>query len=186
MGDVDELLCLGDCVSHIRFSNEVISILRDRGARVVLGNHDTEYLTHVAGGPSQKGVADDALVDWLRGQPERIEMQVAGKTLLMVHATPWSYDYVYPRSPQMKRFAEVEADFVLGGHTHTPFAGRIGRPLVINPGSAGHGRCVVHRRWPTKKLTPTRGSRQTLPLPTDHRWMIWHASLPFRFDGIFK
>jgi predicted phosphodiesterase len=57
----------------------------------------------------------------------------------MVHATPWTWDYVYPRTREMRRFAEIEADFVLGGHTHTPFAGRIGRALVINPGSTGHG-----------------------------------------------
>jgi putative phosphoesterase len=140
MGDVDELLCLGDCVSQTRFSNEVVAMLMDRGAQVVLGNHDVEFLTRLAGAASQKGVVDDRLVGWLRGRPERLEMDVAGKRLLMVHAAPWTRDYVYPGSREMKRFAEVEADFVLGGHTHTLFAGRIGRALVINPGSAGHAR----------------------------------------------
>ena len=137
MGDVDELVCLGDSVMHNRFSNAVIGRLRERGALMVLGNHDVDYLTHAADKPSQRGVVDEALVDWLRRQPERIELEVAGKTLLMVHATPWSRDYVYPASPAFKRFAEVKADFVLGGHTHTPVARRMGRALVINPGSAG-------------------------------------------------
>jgi putative phosphoesterase len=140
MGDVDEVLCLGDCVSHTRFSNTVVAMLKERGARVVLGNHDVDYLGRLAGAPSQRGVADDGLVDWLRRQPERLELDVAGKRLIMVHATPWTRDYVYPGSLAMRRFAEVEADFVLGGHTHTPFAGRIGRALVVNPGSAGHAR----------------------------------------------
>jgi putative phosphoesterase len=140
MGDVDELLCLGDCISQTRFSNAVVGMLKDRGARVVLGNHDVEYLTRLADAAVQRGTADGDLVDWLRGQPERQDLDYAGKRLVMIHATPWTYDYVYPGSMEMKRFAEVEADFVLGGHTHSAFAGRIGRAMVINPGSAGHAR----------------------------------------------
>lgn len=140
MGRIDALLCAGDAISQTRFSDEVVKRLRQLGAQVVLGNHDLEYLTHAADKAVESGRADGELVQWLRGQPQRLEMKVAGKRLLMVHATPWSWDYVYPGSPQMNRFAEVEADFVLGGHTHTPFSGRIGRPLVVNPGSAGHGR----------------------------------------------
>ncbi|MDB5445461.1 MAG: putative metallo-dependent phosphatase [Phenylobacterium sp.] len=140
MGGIDELLCLGDIVSQTRFSNETVARLRERAARVVLGNHDVEYLKYAAPGAVARGAADAELVEWLRAQPERQELEVAGKRLLMVHATPWTYDYVYPGSPEMKRFAEVEADFVLGGHTHTPYAGRIGRALVVNPGSTGQGR----------------------------------------------
>jgi len=96
--------------------------LRDRGARVVLGNHDVEYLTRVAHLPSQKGVVDDALVDWLRNQPETIEMDPDGKRLLMVHSTPWTYDYVFPGSREIAALREVDADFVLGGHTHALFS----------------------------------------------------------------
>jgi uncharacterized protein len=142
MGEIDELLCLGDVVTQTRWSDDVVGLLRRLGAKVVLGNHDVEYLTRVADGAVARGTADGDLVEWLRRQPERIEFETCGKTLLMVHATPWSYDYIFPGSPQMKRFAEVEADFVLGGHTHTPYAGRIGRAMVINPGSTGQGRFV--------------------------------------------
>ena len=140
MGDVDEILCAGDSVTQVRFSNDVLTLLRDRGVRTVLGNHDVEYINRVAHLPSQRGVVDDALVDWLRSQPETLEMDLAGKRLLMVHATPWTRDYVYPGSREMKRFAEVDADFVLGGHTHSLFSGRFGRALVVNPGSTGEGR----------------------------------------------
>ena len=44
MGDVEELFCAGDIVLEYRFGNEVIEILRERGARCVLGNHDTVLL----------------------------------------------------------------------------------------------------------------------------------------------
>lgn len=142
MGDVDEVLCLGDSVSQTRFSNDVIRLLRERGARTVLGNHDVDYLKRLAEPQVGAGKVDGDLVAWLAGQPETLELDVAGKRLLMTHATPWSRDYIYPGTKAMARFAEVEADFVLGGHTHTPFSGRIGRPLVINPGSTGHSRFI--------------------------------------------
>ncbi len=147
MGDVDELLCCGDIVLQVRFSNEVIRILRERGARCVIGNHDVEYLKRVAHLPSQRGIVDEDLVAWLAELPETIEMDPAGKRLLMVHSTPWTYDYVFPGSREMRKFAEVDADFVLGGHTHALFSGRIGRALVVNPGSTGHS--VVRGADPT-------------------------------------
>lgn len=143
MGPLDDLLCLGDVVSQTMWSDEVVGRLRHLDAKVVLGNHDLEYLKRLADKAVARGTADRELVDWLGSQPERRPLEVCGKTLVMVHSTPWTYDYVYPGSPEMRRFAEVEADFVLGGHTHTPFVGRIGRALVINPGSAGQRRQVT-------------------------------------------
>lgn len=44
MGDVDELLCVGDAIYEYRFSNEVVEILRDRRAVWVLGNHEMGLL----------------------------------------------------------------------------------------------------------------------------------------------
>jgi predicted phosphodiesterase len=47
---------------------------------------------------------------------------------------------VLPQSPELKRIAEVEADYVLIGHTHKQMVSRVGTPLVVNPGSVGQGR----------------------------------------------
>jgi len=40
----------------------------------------------------------------------------------------------------LDRFGETDADFVLYGHTHHQLVQRLGRVLVINPGSAGDAR----------------------------------------------
>jgi putative phosphoesterase len=166
MGDVDELLCLGDSVSQTRFSNEVIGQLKARGARMVLGNHDIEWLQRLAENEVEKGVADGDLVAWLAGQPQSIEFEVAGKRLLMVHATPWTWDYVFPGSPEMRRFAQVDADFVLGGHTHARFQGRIGRALVINPGSTGEGSYTPQGRMIScATLDPHSGEVELIAFP---------------------
>src|SRR5262249_5886390 len=76
------------------------------------------------------------------GQPHRRELNLGGKRLLLVHSTPWEPRgaYAYPQSALVARFAEADADFVLYGHTHQQLVSRIGRVLVINPGSAGEAR----------------------------------------------
>ncbi len=60
----------------------------------------------------------------------------------MVHSTPWEPRgaYLYPHSPLLERFAEIDADIVLYGHTHHQLVRRVGRVLVVNPGSAGEAR----------------------------------------------
>jgi putative phosphoesterase len=142
MGQVDELLCLGDSIYEYRFSNEVVATLRDRNAMVIQGNHEEVFLG--AGGirARERDTVDRDLLQWLADQPARRTLEFGGKTVLMVHSTPWEPrgEYVYPHSPNINRFGDAEADFVLYGHTHQQIARRIGASLVINPGSAGDGR----------------------------------------------
>jgi predicted phosphodiesterase len=46
----------------------------------------------------------------------------------------------------LARFGEAAADFVLYGHTHHQLVRRIGKALVINPGSAGEARDISNGR----------------------------------------
>ena len=87
-------------------------------------------------------------VDWVRNQPWSLEVDVGGKRLVMVHASPLEpfTQYVYPNSPELRRLAQIEADFVILGHTHTQMAERVGRALVINPGSTGEARDIANGR----------------------------------------
>jgi putative phosphoesterase len=142
IGDADELVCLGDSVCDFRFSNEVVAILRQRGAQVILGNHEEGLLGPQGARARAATWIDRSLLGWLGGRPQRLVLGVGGKKLLAVHSTPWTPGgaYVYPHSGQSARFAEAEADFVLYGHTHHQLVRRVGRVLVINPGSAGEPR----------------------------------------------
>ena len=45
-----------------------------------------------------------------------------------------------PTGSELQRFGEADADIVLYGHTHQQVVRRVGRALVVNPGSAGDGR----------------------------------------------
>jgi len=142
MGAVDELLCAGDVMYEYRFSNEVVETLRDRGFRCVLGNHDIGILA--AQGDRARSMPHVLAhnVEYLASQPLRLEMDIDGKKLVMTHGSPVSpyMQYVYPHSPELKQFAQVDADYIVIGHTHTQMARRVGRPLVINPGSVGDAR----------------------------------------------
>ncbi len=142
MGDVDELICLGDSIYEYRFSNEVVRVLRDRGAHAILGNHEECFFgPHGARARARGGIEPD-LADWLAARPHRRKLEIGGKSVLLVHSTPWEPRgaYIHPESALLPRFAEAGADVVLYGHTHRQVARRIGRVLVVNPGSAGEAR----------------------------------------------
>ncbi len=142
MGDVDELLCAGDAVFEYRFSNEVIEILRAREAHYVLGNHEHVMLDHRGVRAREAPHVRKQNLDYTANRPNTIELDIDGKLLLMTHASPCSphTQYVYPSSPEAKRIADVDADFVIIGHTHMQMAERVGRALLINPGSVGDAR----------------------------------------------
>ena len=140
MDDVDELLCMGDSVYEYRFSNEVVALLRDRQARMVLGNHEWVLLGPQGERIRQQPSVDQDLVRHLSDAPYRIETRVnGGKRLLMVHGSPfepWN-TYVFENSADFKRLGELDTDYVVMGHTHTALAKRVGNVLAINPGSLG-------------------------------------------------
>ncbi len=142
MGDIDELICLGDSIWEYRFSNEVAQILKERQAHTILGNHEEGFFGPLGERARARADNDYELMEWLSAQPHRIELDRGGKRLLLVHSTPWEPRgaYIHPESAELARFAEAEADFVLYGHTHRQVVKRFGRVLVVNPGSAGDAR----------------------------------------------
>jgi putative phosphoesterase len=142
MGDVDELLCLGDSIFEYQFSNEVVARLKQRRAHIIQGNHEEVFMAPAGIRARQRAGIDGALLDFLAEQPHRRILDLAGKRVLLVHSTPWEPrgEYVHPHSAKLERFAEADADIVLYGHTHCQVVKRIGRVLVINPGSAGDAR----------------------------------------------
>jgi putative phosphoesterase len=142
MGDIDELICLGDSIWEYRFSNEVVALLKERAAQTILGNHEEGFLGPLGERARAREGTDPALLNWLAARPHRIELDCAGKRLLLVHSTPWEPRgaYIHPGDAMLARFAEAEADFVLYGHTHRQVVRRFGGVLVVNPGSAGDAR----------------------------------------------
>lgn len=142
MGPIDHLICVGDSINEYRFSNAVVALLRGHDADVISGNHEEVFFSPLGARARQSPGIDRSHFEWLRARPSQLELTLAGKKLMVVHSTPWTPrgEYVFPGTPMLERFGEVDADYVLYGHTHMPLVRRIRRPLVVNPGSAGEGR----------------------------------------------
>jgi putative phosphoesterase len=138
-GEVDEVLVAGDVFSDHRFSNETVGLVRSIGARYILGNHEMSFL-----GPASVNARTSPRVDvdhlrFVSERPLEIRTNTGGHELLMVHGSPWEPygDYLHPSNPKFARCDELGADFIILGHTHTPFVARFGKALVVNPGSLG-------------------------------------------------
>src|SRR5262245_44949656 len=87
MGEWDELICAGDAIYQYRFSNDVVRLLRERGARAILGNHEEIFL-----GPHGERARSSAKVDagelaWLAAQPMDLRTRLNGKSLYVVHGS---------------------------------------------------------------------------------------------------
>jgi putative phosphoesterase len=142
MGNVDELICVGDAIYQFRFSNEVVALLRESGAHVILGNHEATFFSRDGERARNAPHNDPALLEWLAQQPTTIETRVNGRRLFVVHGSPWApfREYVYPSHNGFSRFEGFAADYVLLGHTHYQMAKRVNGVTIINPGSTGDAR----------------------------------------------
>ena len=142
LGDVDELICLGDSIYEYRFSNEVVRLLRERGAHTILGNHEEGFLGPHGARARQPDWIDRSLLQWLAERPSGWSSRSAERSCCSCTRPRGSLRVPTstPTDSQLARFGEAEADFMLYGHTHHQLVRRVGKVLVINPGSAGEAR----------------------------------------------
>jgi putative phosphoesterase len=138
-GRVDRIRFAGDAMDQYRFSNSVVEIIRELGIDYVVGNHEEVVLGPLGSRVRAASFVKPENLRFVAQAPRRLELDLDGKRLLMVHGSPWHPhdEYIYPSSKLLPRFAELDFDYVVYGHTHTPMVHRSGRVLVINPGSIG-------------------------------------------------
>ena len=147
MDDCEELLCAGDIVYQYRFSNEVLARLSERGVKSILGNHDKTVLYSPNHPIRSSPTVDPYWLGYLGELPNDLAVGLGAYRLRMFHGSPWDDEagrvtpYLYPQDrQQFGRLAEVSADVVVLGHTHIPYAERVGKTLVVNPGSCSEPR----------------------------------------------
>jgi putative phosphoesterase len=141
---VEQIWCAGDAISEYHFCPETVDLLQQAQVQCIQGNHEYVLFGGHNGAYLQKCQAQygQEMLAVLAQAPTFLEMEAAGARILMVHASPWKpfEDYITPRSPQLRRFAELPYDFVILGHTHVPMVERVGTVTVINPGSCAQPR----------------------------------------------
>jgi protein phosphatase len=135
----DELWVLGDLVNYGPQPSEVVNFVRRRAAAVVRGNHDnavgfnvdplcTPRYHEMASATMQISNAelDEEAKEFLRGLPKTKTLERDGKRYCPQDSERWQQEV-----------ETIQADYLLVGHTHTPFIKRVGQTTVVNPGSLG-------------------------------------------------
>lgn len=147
----DLVLNAGDLVGYGPDPNEVIRLTKKFDIVSVQGNHDYSVAYKDFSGFN---AAAEKSAEWTYNNTEQknhiylkiltpnIRLQHSGLEIFMVHGSPRDYlnEYVYPNTPltELKQLAKgTSCDILIMGHTHMPFIKRVGRTLIINPGSVG-------------------------------------------------
>lgn len=154
---VEKLLVTGDLVGYYFSSGEVLELLRPWDLHVVRGNHedmlqaarnDNDFLAQVDAryGSGLRTALDqlkESELDALCALPHPMPLEIDGCRILLCHGSPWDVDfYVYPDAEPglLERCAMQEFELVVQGHTHYPMQQKIGKTLLVNPGSVGQPR----------------------------------------------
>ena len=155
--NVDRLLVTGDLVGYYFAPLQVLELLSEWDRDVVRGNHedmlntarsDAGFLAQV---DARYGTGLRFAIEQLSGHqldelcnlPHPLELVIDGCRILLCHGAPWDINqYVYPDAKQelLERCALPGFDLIVLGHSHYPMSHRIGKTLLVNPGSVGQPR----------------------------------------------
>ena len=139
--DADEVWCLGDIVLCGPSPARCIELVRSRCRYAVQGNHDLEY-AEAAGTDRPHDCAED--VDYLLGLPGSVTVEVDGRSYCLVHNAP------APLTKKLLPTSEMEyieqalglagANALLSAHSHIAMVMRVGKRMIVNPGTIGQPR----------------------------------------------
>lgn len=152
----DVCLFVGDLVDYGTDPISCINWIRKHAAVSVRGNHDhavaqrilvrkTSGLHRLAAAtrPLHWKILSGLHMKFLTRMPVTRKVTLDDKRFYLVHATPRDPFDEYLREDKAAweaRLKGIDAEFVLVGHTHIPFAMQLDGPMVINPGSIGQPR----------------------------------------------
>lgn len=149
----DVCLFLGDLVDYGVEPGPCIEWVRKNAKYAIRGNHDHGaaqriYVQGIGGFRYLTGVTRPRTIQllsesdrrYLAGLPTSLWLTLNGKRFFLVHATPRdAMDEFAPPDAEAwtRRLQNVDADYVLVGHSHIQFMLEVGKTTVLNPGSVG-------------------------------------------------
>ena len=143
---VDEWVCAGDLVGHLPMINEVIDKLRSLNAHCVRGNHDAALLSGRAIPSSsaatralqiQRGIITPESRRYLETLPERLDLDLAGVRLTVMHGGPHDVLDEKVRTVDDDVRQAARGGVLILGHTHRPMIDVHPDYAVLNPGAVG-------------------------------------------------
>ncbi len=155
---ISDLIILGDFVGYYYHPDTVLQLLEDFNVTCIRGNHEV-----ILKGLRDKSIDRERIrikygsgailalekltpgqIDFLVNLPDIRQIEMDGIRFLLCHGSPSDPDaYVYPDASSAfleKMAATEDADFILLGHTHYPFARASKGTVILNPGSVGQPR----------------------------------------------
>jgi putative phosphoesterase len=151
--EFDVCLFLGDLVDYGVEPGPCIDWVRRNARYAIRGNHDHGaaqriFVQGIGGFRYLTGVTRPLTItrlnaderQYLGGLPTSLWLTLNGKRYLLVHATPRDPldEFAPPDSDAWRRRVEnIDADYVLVGHSHAQFLYQFGKTTVLNPGSVG-------------------------------------------------
>ena len=161
---VEGIYCLGDIAGYGDALDKTVDLLITSKCQSILGNHDVWYM--------DKATSDDKVTSYFKTLPPLLDLQIEGKRIYMVHASP-PYSFMEGMKlldenealiPELIRYwrdylAEFEYDALIVGHTHQVFFEELGRVKVMNPGSTlfNHSCAILHLPEMKFQLLPLSG-----------------------------
>lgn len=153
---VKKILIAGDFIGYYYNAVEALDLLSSWDFIAIGGNHEAMLLnwknninrksiTKKYGSGIQNAYHSltKKQINWLVKLPERKELIIDGKHVLICHGSPWDRDeYIYPDTPNItiKKILDYQYDLVVYGHTHYPFMHQKDKKFIVNPGSIGQTR----------------------------------------------
>jgi putative phosphoesterase len=150
----DEIVCLGDVAAGGPQPREALERLRRLGCAVVRGNADDWLLGTMPAERDEDDLRLREIVEWAREQlinayvaylesfVPTIELDLGkSRRMLCFHGSPRANSErllaTTPEEELARLFAGAAADVLAGGHTHLQSSRRLGKSLLVNPGSVG-------------------------------------------------
>ncbi|MBN1536001.1 MAG: metallophosphoesterase family protein [Anaerolineales bacterium] len=146
----------GDFLGYGAFPNEIFDCLHHIGAVSIVGNYDLKVLNFPTKQRKWKKNkrpgkylafkwAHEQLLEenaqYLRSLPEKLEMEIENRRILMVHGSPESIDEMLCDKTPVKRLENLakgsQVDVIVCGHTHQAFLRQVQDVWFVNPGSVG-------------------------------------------------
>ena len=155
---VDAVYCLGDLVGYAAFPNEVVERIRAAEIPTIMGNYDDGVgfdrdECGCAYREARERELGDRSLAWtkahttaenkafLRTLHRELRLDVNGTRVLLVHGSPRKMnEYLFedrPLSSFQRLAASSNADVIVYGHTHRPYAKVVDDVLFVNVGSVG-------------------------------------------------
>jgi MoaA/NifB/PqqE/SkfB family radical SAM enzyme/predicted phosphodiesterase len=155
----ERMICTGDVVAYGADAAATSTLIRNSGCHVVMGNCEESLAAGSAdcgcGFPDDSSCSrlsaawfrhadqetSEDLRAWMAALPRRIDIEVAGARLAVVHGGATSINrFIFPSTPMAAKSDELDClgvDGVIAGHSGIPFTQVIGGRLWHNSGAIG-------------------------------------------------